>query len=477
MAYYKIKEDKKGRLKARIQVSGKDIATGKLKVYVKQVYNDDGLTPAKFKKQVEKFAMEFSEEVARAYEERQTLGNNTRDQVLTVNELANEWLEHIRNNLSINYYLRAKEVVQKFDDYLQVRGLADKEISEITVRDVELFLRQFSGQNAQREPVVRMKQDLPKEVNFRQLARDGILSRCSSYAMRKKGNNILEETAKKVCDIYHLNFDDYFVRQEEPKGYSVETIRGYRRILRTLFNEALRYDWIAKNPVCATKVCAGNNNSSLREVPEKEVFSIAETKDFLNVLDNHIPKEYIYKKMPLKIILLTGMRTGEMSGLRWSDVDFEKGVIHVRRNRLASKEFGVYEKDPKTKTSKREIPMPKELIADLQKYKKWFEVADADFNARLDDYYLAVNIYREPLYPGVVGHWLKEIEKEHGLKQVTCHGLRHTYCSLLLSQNVPIQTVSRYMGHSDSTVTLKVYSHFIPDTQEQAMDALSMVLG
>ncbi len=137
----------------------------------------------------------------------------------------------------------------------------------------------------------------------------------------------------------------------------------------------------------------------------------------------------------------------------------------------------MYEKDPKTKTSKRDIPLPKELISDLQEYKKWFETADPNFNSLLDNYYLAVNIYRELLYPGVVGHWLKDIEKEYGLKQVTCHGLRHTYCSLLLSQNVPIQTVSKYMGHSDSTITLKVYSHFIPDTQDIAMDALSIVMS
>ena len=93
-------------------------------------YNDDGLTLAKFKKQVEKYAMEFSEEVVRAYEAGQNVGKSARNKVLTVNELAGEWLEHIRNNLSINYYLRAKEVVRKFNNYLQVRGLVDKEISD-----------------------------------------------------------------------------------------------------------------------------------------------------------------------------------------------------------------------------------------------------------------------------------------------------------------------------------------------------------
>lgn len=62
------------------------------------------------------------------------------------------------------------------------------------------------------------------------------------------------------------------------------------------------------------------------------------------------------------------------------------------------------------------------------------------------------------------------------MKHVTCRGLRHTYCSLLLAQNVPIQTVSKYLGHSDSTVTLKVYSHFIPDTQERALNALDKLI-
>ena len=65
-----------------------------------------------------------------------------------------------------------------------------------------------------------------------------------------------------------------------------------------------------------------------------------------------------------------------------------------------------------------------------------------------------------------------KFEKKNGFKHISCHGLRHTYCSILLSQNVPIQTVSRYMGHSDSTVTLQVYAHFIPDTQEKVIDAL-----
>lgn len=108
----------------------------------------------------------------------------------------------------------------------------------------------------------------------------------------------------------------------------------------------------------------------------------------------------------------------------------------------------------------------------MKKYYKWFEIADTNFAKKLNQYYLTCTIYRTPIYPQSLRQWLVSIEEKHGFKHISCHGLRHTYCSILLSQNVPIQTVSRYMGHSDSTVTLQVYAHFIPDTQEKVIDAL-----
>ena len=248
---------------------------------------------------------------------------------------------------------------------------------------------------AKQVSVVRLKQELPKTVNFRQLARDGVITRCSSYGMRRKGNNITEGTAKKMCEAYELPFDEYFEIATANHAYSPETIKGQRRVLRTLFNEAVRYDWITKNPVCSTKIGAGNSNSCLREVPEKEVYSFAEAKEFLKAL-GEITDEFIFKRIPLEIMILTGLRLGEVCGLRWSDVDLEKGILHVRRNRLRATGF-VYEKAPKTKTSIRDVPIPENLVADLNKYYDWFVEADKNFPMKLDEYYLAVNMYRIPL--------------------------------------------------------------------------------
>jgi integrase len=472
MAYFKITPNKKGELQAKIQVSGKDLSTGKNKLFVKRVYNTDGLTEAKFRKQVEKLSIEFEEDVLKAYKEETTVLRST---VLTFSQLMQEWKATIKANLSINYYTHAERVEKLFTAFLKEHRLDDKPISAITVRDVQIFLNSFTQNGYARKPTVKMKKDFPKAVSFRELARENVITRCSSYGLRRKGNSVEKETALAICERYSLDFDEYFEETTETKPYSVETIKGYRRILRTLFNEAVRYEWIAKNPVCGTKIGAGSSNTSLRAVPEKEVFTFKEAREFLKRLDE-IPDEFIYKRIPLKFMLLTGVRNAEMCGLRWSDIDFTKKVVCIKQNRLYSRECGIYEKDPKTKTSKREIPLTDALINDLLTYMEWFRLADEHFDERLEEYYIAVTLYRTPVFPQTIGNWLKEYERQWNMKRVSCHGLRHTYCSLLLSQNVPIQTVSKYMGHSDSTVTLKVYSHFIPDTQDKAINALNNLI-
>ena len=93
MAYFKITQNKKGELQAKIQVSGKDLSTGKSKVFTKRVYNTDELTEAKFRKQVEKTAIAFEEEVSRAYQDGKT---QLRSKVLTFSELMREWKENVK---------------------------------------------------------------------------------------------------------------------------------------------------------------------------------------------------------------------------------------------------------------------------------------------------------------------------------------------------------------------------------------------
>lgn len=470
MAYFKITPNKKGRLQARIQVSGKDINTGKNKLFVKTVYNENDLTEAKFRKFVEKESIAFEEDVKQAYEDYTEV---LRTKVLTFSELMQEWKASVKANLSINYYSRICEVEKQFTAFLMQQKLDKKPISAITVRDIQLFLNSFESYQSQ-SSLVKVIKPFSKPVSFRQLEKEGIINRCSSYKMNAQGHNIRKSAALKICNYYNLNFYEYFEEISTTKQYSYETIKGKRRILRTLFNEAVRYEWISKNPVCATKIGAGNSNTCLKPVEEKEVFSILEAKRFLQQV-NAIPDYEQHKRVCIKLALLCGLRTAEIFGLKWDDIDFERNVVKIRRNRLYEAKIGYYEKEPKTKTSKRDVPMPNDLVKELQSYKNWFRIASPDFDDHPYDFYIASNLKREPLYIQALLNWVKQTEDACGLKHVSPHGLRHTYCSILLSNNVPIQTVSKYMGHSDSTITLQVYSHFIPDTQEKAVSAINSI--
>lgn len=471
MANYKIETNRKG-LVAKIQVFTKDAKTGKNKFVTKRVYNDKNLTEAKFEKYVEKVSIQFEEEVQEAYRNQ---CDEFRNRILTFAQLGNEFVNNVKKNLSISYYDRAKDAVKRFDEFLEENGLSKEPINVIKVRDIQMFLNSFKDYQHNGSGNIKLKKDLPKNVSWRMLAREKIIDRCASYEFKRNRKKITKEKALQICRFCNIEFSQYFEEVNKTQSYSTETVKGYRRILRTIFNEAVRYDWISKNPVCQTKIGAGNNNTSLRPVAEKEVFSIQETKEFISALDN-LDDDLIFKKMVLKFMILTGVRIAEMCGLRWSDIDFNKKVVKISRSRLYHPEFGTYEKEPKTKTSVREIPLNDTLIADLRTYQKWFRLADNEFDDNLDKYYLAVNLFREPVSRDAVGVWLRQFEQANGFKRVSCHGLRHTYCSLLLSQNVPIQTVSKYLGHSDSTITLKVYSHFIPDTQEKVINALNNLI-
>ena len=476
MAYYKITTDKKGMLKAKIQTYAKDIS-GKSKLFTKTVYNTDGLPENKFKRFVERQTFDFEDELEEQYEKALLQAQQEPEEhIPTFSELMDEWIETIHENLSVNYYEHAKNVAERFYAFLKEKDLYDKSLTEIRVRDVQLFLNQLSSCRTINTGLSELKTPLPKTVSFRKLAADKILPRNTSYNLNHNNARILTSTAKQICDVYNLNFNTYFREIIETKQYSPETVKGYRRVLRTVFNEAVRYEWITTNPVCRTKINSGNSNTSLQAVTEKAVFSIREMKEFLKAL-NSLDEELINKKVMVKLMLLTGVRTAELHGLKWCDIDFENKLLYIKRNRLYSGEIGVYEKAPKTKTSEREIPIPDELLKDLYEYMDWFRKADINFDSKLDQYYLASNEFREPEYPHSIGHWLKKFEEQNGFKLVSNHGLRHTYCSLLLAQNVPIQTVSKYMGHSDSSITLQVYSHFIPDTQERVFNAINTILN
>lgn len=95
-----------------------------------------------------------------------------KSKVLTFPQLADEFIENIKNNLSISYYVRAKDVVKKFNQYLENNNLLKEPINSIKVRDIQLYLNSFKEYDILPEGSVRLKKDFPKNVSLRLLERE-----------------------------------------------------------------------------------------------------------------------------------------------------------------------------------------------------------------------------------------------------------------------------------------------------------------
>lgn len=183
MAYYKITTDKKGNLKAKIQVYGKDLDSGGKRLYTKTVYNTDGLTESKFKKCVDRMSVEFEASIEDSY---RSGAASVMNGVLTFSQLSNEWIIALENNLSESYYLRAVEVKEKFEAYLKEQKLYNRPISDIKVRDVQMFLNSFMTKKPEFTGMVQLKEPLPKKVSFRELDRENIIPRSTSYYLNHR---------------------------------------------------------------------------------------------------------------------------------------------------------------------------------------------------------------------------------------------------------------------------------------------------
>lgn len=119
------------------ELYGNDLDSGGKRLYTKTVYNTDGLTESKFKKSVDRISVEFEASIEDSYRSGTTSVMNG---VLTFSQLSNEWITALENNLSESYYLRAVEVKEKFEAYLKEQKLYNRPVSDIKVRDVQMFL-------------------------------------------------------------------------------------------------------------------------------------------------------------------------------------------------------------------------------------------------------------------------------------------------------------------------------------------------
>ena len=197
----------------------------------------------------------------------------------------------------------------------------------------------------------------------------------------------------------------------------------------------------------------------------------AMTKEQQALFMEYAKDSYLYNLFA--VMLRTGMRNGEIRGLKYSDVDKKKNVIHVQRTLKYIEGQGYFEDTPKTRTSKRDIPLTADLVALLDAQRNYW-----GFKVERLDRYLFCNEKGEPLsrdrLQAEIDRIVKRIQAEgHDFPRITPHIFRHTFATRAIEAGMPPQVLKTILGHSSLAMTMDLYSHVLPDTKAAEMEKIA----
>lgn len=245
------------------------------------------------------------------------------------------------------------------------------------------------------------------------------------------------------------------------KGLSEGTVRDTHKVLTAALLQAVKWGMLNRNPAAVVE-------KPKAKAKELSVWNTEQSREFLKIMQTH--REYI----AFLLALGTGMRQGEILGLRWKDIDLIGCTISV----VQTLSHNGKELTPgaKTKSGNRTISIDTGLVKELQKHRvriareklKCIDYTDLDLviptskGSALTSRNLLRTFYR-----------MREPSK---LPQITFHDLRHTHATLLLTQGVHPKIVAERLGHADMRTTLEIYSHVLPHMQKDAAEKVGNLL-
>jgi len=248
-------------------------------------------------------------------------------------------------------------------------------------------------------------------------------------------------------------------------GVSKRSVVLIHSILHKALNQALKWELIGRNPARAV---------TRPKVPRKEMKTLTDSqaRTFLSAA-----KESRYE-MLYWLAISTGMRQGELLGLKWSDIDWTNGSLQVQRQLQRNEGQGLVFSEPKSLAGNRLILISTNMLEKMRKH------LDFQFQekSQLGDNWQENDL----MFPSAVGtpadhrnlyRDFKKILKIAELPDMRFHDLRHTAATLMLEQGIHPKVVQERLGHADITLTLNTYSHVLPSMQEAAAKKMDTLLN
>lgn len=223
-------------------------------------------------------------------------------------------------------------------------------------------------------------------------------------------------------------------------------------VLSILFQHAMRYEWATSNPIRLVRQSAVPQQEEIVLTPVEIAALLSELRDPFNAL--------------ILLVSVTGLRRGELFGLKWEDVDFKEAEIRVVRSIVDQ-----VEGPPKTLASRRPVPLSSELAASLQRWK------DQSEYSKPGDWVFAspLAIGKKPYWPDAVlkRHVYPAAERAGITKRIGWHSFRRTLATLLQSSGASVKTTQELMRHASPGITLGIYAKAVTADKRLAQDNIT----
>lgn len=289
---------------------------------------------------------------------------------------------------------------------------------------------------------------------------------------------------KRISTIKKTDVRKFYNMLVDERGLKVNTLDCIHNVLHQVLDMAVDDNYIRVNP--SDKALKELKKVKGRKKSEAKSLSMEEQELFLKFLKNH--KQYAHWYPIFAVMLGSGLRVGEVTGLRWCDVDFEEETINVNHTLVYYNhaENGCYfnVNTPKTENSSRTIPMLGSVKDALLLEKKFQEETGIGCKVNVNCYtdFIFVNRFGNVQHQGTLNKALKRIirdcnyevlEKEQEnpvlLPVFSCHSLRHTFGTRLCEKGVNVKVIQSLLGHADISTTLDIYTDVLEDFKKQEL--------
>lgn len=291
--------------------------------------------------------------------------------------------------------------------------------------------------------------------------------------------------------IKNITFGDvkkFYNSLYDGKNLAISTIDGLQTVLRQVFEYAVKQRYINTNPtIDAMKELKKAYNTGEQK---HKALTVAEHQRFLDYIHEHPTYGHWYPTFA--VMIGTGLRVGELCGLRWCDVDFDKNMVDVNHTLIYYKDTNTGKMEltvnpPKTLSGKRIVKMI-DFVKDAFEEERAVQTAEGvkcnvDVNGYTD--FIFVNRFGHAQHQGTLNKALRRIirdanldamDRDDGtvlLPKFSCHNLRSTFCTRMAEAGVELKVAMSQMGHNDSRTTMEVYTSVNEDWNNREMEKVA----